>query len=38
MSKDGISVDPSKVEAVSQWSKPTNTREVISLLGFAGYY
>ncbi|KAH9763374.1 Endonuclease [Citrus sinensis] len=28
VSKDRISVDPSKVEAVSQWSRPTNAKEV----------
>ena len=38
MSKDGISVDPSKVVVVSQWSKSTNAREVRSFLGFARYY
>ncbi|KAH9734522.1 Endonuclease [Citrus sinensis] len=38
MSKNGISVDPSKVEAVSQLSRPTNTREVRSFLGLVGYY
>ena len=38
VSKDGISVDPGKVEAVSNWSQPTNVSEVRSFLGLAGYY
>lgn len=38
MSKDGISADPSKVEAVSQWSRSTITREFRSFLDLAGYY
>ncbi|KAH9716733.1 Endonuclease [Citrus sinensis] len=29
---------PSKVEDVSQWSRPTNAKEVRSFLGLAGYY
>jgi hypothetical protein len=31
-------VDPSKVEAVSQWKQPSNISEVQSFLGMAGYY
>ena len=38
VSKDGISVDPSKVEAVIKWPTPTNVSEVRSFLGLAGYY
>ena len=38
VSKDGISVDHSKVEDISQWSRPTNAKEVRSFLGLAGYY
>ncbi|KAL5546835.1 hypothetical protein UlMin_006522 [Ulmus minor] len=38
ISKDGISVDPSKIEAVSKWSAPTNVSEIRSFLGLAGYY
>ena len=38
MSKEEISVDPSKVEAVSQWKQPRNPTEVWYFLGLAGYY
>ena len=38
ISKDGISVDPAKIEAVSQWSAPTSVTEIQSFLGLAGYY
>ncbi|GKU88786.1 hypothetical protein SLEP1_g3007 [Rubroshorea leprosula] len=38
VSKDGISVDPSKVEAVVNWERPSNVTEVRSFLGLAGYY
>ena len=37
-SKEEISVDPSKVEAVSQWKQLGNPTEVRSFLGLAGYY
>lgn len=38
VSKEGISVDPEKVEAVLQWKQPTTPTEVRSFLGMAGYY
>ena len=34
----GISVDPSKVEAVVDWARSTNVSEVRSFLGLANYY
>ena len=38
ISKEGVSVDPMKVEAVVGWCRPTNVTEVRSFLGLAGYY
>ncbi|GMH17778.1 hypothetical protein Nepgr_019619 [Nepenthes gracilis] len=38
VSKEGISVDPMKVEAVVKWNRPTSVTEVRSFLGLAGYY
>ncbi|XP_073034915.1 uncharacterized protein [Primulina eburnea] len=38
ISAQGVSVDPSKVEAVINWPKPTNVSEIRSFLGLAGYY
>jgi hypothetical protein len=38
ISKEGISVDPSKVEAVVNWARPTSVHEIRSFLGLAGYY
>ncbi|XP_071920667.1 uncharacterized protein [Coffea arabica] len=38
ISKDGISVDPVKVEAVAEWKHPETPTEVRSFLGLAGYY
>ena len=38
VSKNGISVDPSKVEAVQNWPRPTSVKEIRSFLGLAGYY
>ena len=38
VSKDGISVDPAKVEAVAKWNQPKNVAEIRSFLGLAGYY
>ena len=35
--KDGITVDPNKIEAVVNWDRPTNVSEVRSFLGLAGY-
>ena len=38
VSNDGILVDPSKVEAVLSWKRPTTVSEIRSLMGMAGYY
>ena len=38
MSKEEISMDSSKVEAISQWKQLGNSAEVRSFLGLAGYY
>jgi len=38
ISGSGIAVDPSKVDAVSQWETPKSVTEVRSYLGLAGYY
>ena len=36
--KDGIKVDPSKIEAVRDWPRPRNVVDVRSFLGLASYY
>ena len=38
INEEGISVDPSKIEAIVNWPTPTNVSEVRSFLGLAGYY
>ena len=38
ISKDGIVVDPSKVQEVLEWKAPTNVKEIRSFLGMARYY
>ena len=38
VSKDGVMVDPPKIEAVKSWVKPTNVSEVRSYVGLASYY
>ncbi|KAL0180472.1 hypothetical protein M9458_022878, partial [Cirrhinus mrigala] len=38
ISAQGVSTDPSKIEAVSQWRCPTGASELRSFLGFASYY
>ncbi|WRX23201.1 Reverse transcriptase domain - like 10 [Theobroma cacao] len=38
VSKDGVQVDPKKVEVVEKWPRPTSVTEIISFLGLAGYY
>ena len=38
VSQEGISVDPTKVEAVNNWSGPTSVTEIRSFLSLVGYY
>ena len=38
VSKEGILVDPKKVEAVVGWERPTSVSEICSFLGLASYY
>ncbi|XP_038880359.1 uncharacterized mitochondrial protein AtMg00860-like [Benincasa hispida] len=38
VSKEGVSVDPAKIEAVTSWARPTIVSEVHSFLGLAGCY
>ena len=34
----GVITDPEKIEAVTEWPRPTTVTEVRSFLGFVGYY
>lgn len=38
VTKEGLSVDPSKVEVIVNWPKPFNVIIIRSFLGLAGYY
>nr|GEV19644.1 retrotransposon protein, putative, Ty3-gypsy subclass [Tanacetum cinerariifolium] len=38
VSADDITMDPSKVKAITKWQRPTTVTEVRSFLGLAGYY
>jgi hypothetical protein len=38
ISKDGISVDPSKVQEAMDWKPPKSVHQIRSFLGLAGYY
>ena len=38
ISSEGLSVDPSKIEAVVNWARPKKVTEIRSFLGLAGYY
>ena len=38
VSKEGVSTDPEKITAVTEWLQPTTVTEVRSFLGFVSYY
>ncbi|KAK3101184.1 hypothetical protein FSP39_001606 [Pinctada imbricata] len=38
VSENGVEPDPSKVEKVKSWPKPSNPEEVRKFIGFVGYY
>jgi hypothetical protein len=38
ISKEGIAVNPCKVQSVLDWQAPTNVKEIRGFLGMAGYY
>jgi tRNA isopentenyl-2-thiomethyl-A-37 hydroxylase MiaE len=38
ISKDGISVDPSKVQEIMDWKPPKSVHQIRNFLGLAGYY
>ncbi|KAA0036674.1 pol protein [Cucumis melo var. makuwa] len=38
VSSEGVSVNPAKIEAVTNWPRPSTVSEIRSFLGLAGYY
>jgi hypothetical protein len=38
ISEQGVSTDPSKIEAIKSWPHPENVKHLMSFLGLAGYY
>ncbi|KAG8501067.1 hypothetical protein CXB51_003130 [Gossypium anomalum] len=38
VTREGLAVDPQKIEAIKTWPQPTGVKEVRSFLGIAGYY
>ncbi|KAL4033179.1 hypothetical protein IC575_006265 [Cucumis melo] len=38
VSNEGVSVDPAKIEAVTNWPRPSTVSEIRSFLGLVGYY
>ena len=38
VSEQGVSTDPDKIKAITEWPQPTTVTEVRSFLGFVSYY
>ena len=38
VTKDGILVDPKKIEAIVEWKRPSSVAKICSFLGLVGYY
>lgn len=38
ISKEGVSVDPAKMRAITEWPTPKSVSDIRSFLGLAGYY
>jgi hypothetical protein len=38
ISRDGIEMDPEKIEAIREWSAPKNVTDFKSFMGLASYY
>jgi len=38
LSKDGVSIDPSKTEVISSWPRPKTAKQIRSLLGMTNFY
>ena len=38
VSERGITTDPEKISAITEWEIPVNDKELQSFLGLAGYY
>ena len=38
VSKEGVMVNPSKIETMMNWVRPTNVSEIRSFVGLASYY
>ena len=38
VSREGISMDPQKIKAITQWPRPKNATKVRHFLGLVGYY
>jgi hypothetical protein len=38
LTTDGVAMDPSKIEAVTEWKRPQNVTDIRGFLRLAGYY